>query len=660
MIPRARVLVLLLATPGLVFCQGKLADASLEQLLEMQVTSVSKKEQKLSRSAAAIFVITQEEIRRSGANTIPDVLRLAPGVDVAQIDANSWAISIRGFASRYADKVLVLIDGRSVYTNTFSGVYWEQIDLPLETIERIEVIRGPGATLWGANAVNGVINIITRNSHDTQKGVATAAAGSHVGADAFVRYGGMAGRNAAYRVFGRFLDVGSTPALSGASAADHWTRAQGGFRTDWDASARDRIAIEGDFFFNQQGQSTLASYIPNASNPFSVRRYPVWGGSIAGQWSRTLRGGSELSFHTYFEGYRRNEMDASEEQREFDFTIEHHVALGSRHDVVWGAGHRRSVAGATTGATFALDPPSRSDNLYSGFFQDEFQVARLAWLTYGCKLEHNAYTGFEYEPNLRLAWTPSPYVTVWAAASRAVREPARQDTSITVQMGTITSDPAVVESIVLRGNPHLATEEVRDFELGYRTQISRNVSLDVATFLSAYRRLTTIEPGLPEFDFRSFPIRITIPMVYANMASALNYGGEAALNWSPVSSWRISPSYSLLRQNLRLDPSSHDVLLTAILMENPAHLFRVASFWDISPKLRFDQSLGWTAALPGTDIKGHARLDARLARRIGESAEISIVGQNLLRRATPEFLDRTVLLSTQALRGVYGKIAWTF
>ena len=340
-----------------------LRQASLEDLMDITVTSVSKREQKLSRAASAIFVISQEDIHRSGATNIPDLLRMAPGVDVEQIDANSWAISIRGFNSRFSNKVLVMIDGRTVYNPVFSGVFWDQIETPLEDIERIEVIRGPGATVWGANAVNGVISIITKSSRDTKGGRMTAGGGSQTQGTGQVQYGGALGQTGTYRMFGDYSDIGNSSAQQGGAANDHWQRMQTGFRTDWDLSKSDSLMVQGDLFANRENQTTQSSYIPSPYNILLPQAVDAAGGDFLARWSHTLEGGSQTSLQAYYDTNRRTDSGIPMKVTTFDLDFQHHIAVGDRHDIVWGLGYRSDTSGAPPGYATAFTPAFRSVNL---------------------------------------------------------------------------------------------------------------------------------------------------------------------------------------------------------------------------------------------------------------------------------------------------------
>jgi iron complex outermembrane receptor protein len=640
--------------------QADLSRLDVEDLMNVKVTSVSKREQSLSRTAAAVFVINQEDIRRSGATNIPDLLRMAPGVDVEQIDANAWAISIRGFNARYSNKVLVLIDGRTVYTQSFSGVFWEQLDMPLENIDRIEVIRGPGATVWGANAVNGVISIFTKSSKDTKGGLITAGGGSQVKAAGLVQYGGTAGQDGAYRAFGKYFDVGNSAMPDGSPAADHWMRGHAGFRADRDLSSRDSLMVEGDLFANEASQTRRNGFIPTPFDHIFNQSTDAAGGDVLARWNHTLAGGSQTTFQTYFDTYRRTDMGVPEVLRTFDLDFQHHIAAGDSNNIVWGLGYRVSESGLSPGYTSAFSPPSQTDQLFSGFVQDEIRASNSLWLTLGVKLEHARYNGLQTEPSARLAWNaPGSRHTLWVAASKALRQPSRSDTSVQADLETIPIGPDAVQVLRLFGNPGIKDEELRDYELGYRTEFTKSLSFDAATFLSFYRNLETIEPQAMVIIPGS-PVQFVIPMLYENKGRAVTYGGELSLRWNATSRWRISPGYSYLHATIRQDPSSTGTSEFTLDSAFPQNMFQVRSSLNLAKRTEFDQSLYYTARLPGGIIPGHARLDLRLARHFGERAEISLVGQNLLRPRTTEFGDANSIIGTEAVRSVYAQITWRF
>ena len=632
----------------------------IEDLMQVKVTSVSKKEQSLYRTAAAVFVIDQEDIRRSGATNIPDLLRMVPGVDVQQVDANAWAISVRGFNSRFSNKLLVLIDGRTVYTPVFSGVYWEHLDMPLEDIDRIEVIRGPGATVWGANAVNGVISIFTKSAKATKGGLVTAGGGSQLHALGLVQYGGSAGKDGAYRVYGKFFDIGDSAAYNGSPAADHWQREHAGFRSDWDLSSRDSLMVQGDLFANQASQTRRNGFFPTPYDSIFNQGLDAAGGDVLARWDHTLAGGSQTSFQAYYDSYRRTDMGIPIRLRTFDLDFQHHISAGDRHDIVWGLGYRVSNSAIEPGYAVGFSPPSRTDNLYSGFAQDEIRLSDSLWFTIGGKLEHNAYSGLETEPSARLAWSrPGSRNTIWAAASRAFRQPSRVDTDLRQDPQTVAVLPDMREVSWMYGNPRIKDEELRDYELGYRAEFTNKFSLDADTFLSLYRNLETIEPQ-PAVIIPGSPVQLEIPMRWENKASAVTYGGELSLNWNVTSRWRVRPGYAYLHATIHQDPSSHGQPLTNIATAFPQSMPQIRSSLNLWRRTEFDQSLYYTARLPGSSIPGHARLDLRFARRLGESAEVSLVGQNLLRPRATEYGDALWIIGTQAVRSVYLQTAWRF
>lgn len=655
--------VLALATSA-AWSQAGLGDASLEQLLNVEVTSVSKKEQKLSRTAAAVFVIGHDDIRRSGAQNLPDVLRMAPGVEVAQIDANAWAITIRGFNSRFSNKVLVLVDGRSVYTPSFSGVYWDQLDMPLEDIERIEVIRGPGATVWGANAVNGVINIITKSSKATQGGLATASLSSDLDSQGMLRYGGTLssgpGASGTYRAFAKYSRIVDTDLSDGTTGQDGWSRIHGGFRSDWDLSPRDSLTVQGDLFSNRGSQTRRQWFYPSPSDPPFAQTWAAAGGNLLSRWNHTSAGGSDMSLQAYYDTYRRDDLGLPESEKTFDLDFRQHVAAGSRNDIVFGAGYRMATTLVPPGYQISLTPSKRTDSLYNTFIQDEIQVADRLWLTLGTKIEHNAYTGFEYEPSARLAWTPTMRQTFWAAASRAIREPSREETGVDAEVLAYPLGPYTMLQTRVLGNPRFRSEELRDYEIGYRTQFTRNVSLDVTGFLSFYRHLGTDEPLAPAILAGPGGVVVMVPVLSDNKGYSTNYGTEVALNWKVSSRWRIEPGYSFLRVNAHVDPTSGDTSLAGRAGNSPPHTFRVRSLLNLSSRLQWDHTIYWMQKMPNGSVPSYASLDSRLAWKLGESTEISLVGQNLLRPGTVQFGDTLNLVGTPAQRSVFGRIAWSF
>ncbi|HEV2425793.1 MAG TPA: TonB-dependent receptor [Terriglobia bacterium] len=671
---RALLVAVLLFCPPAVSAQAqadRLASASLEELMSMKVTSVSRKEQKLSRAAAAIYVVTADEIRRSGATNIPDVLRMVPGLDVAQMDANSWAISARGFNNQFANKLLVLIDGRTVYDPTFSGVFWDIQNVPLEDIERIEVIRGPGAAVWGANAVNGVINIITKGSKQTQGGLVVAGAGPTT-TQGMVQYGGkVKGGEGAYRVYAMDTNTGNLMNSPGQPGNDGWRQLNGGFRSDWDLSPRDSLMLEGNLLSEHGGQ-TIKGLLSLSPPLEGVRRdaLDIQDGNLLARWSRKLSGRSDVAVQAYYDGVGHTGFFGLHENlNTLDFDFKHHFAAGDRHDIVWGLGYRFTGDQFTRGFAISFDPPKRANNLFSGFFQDEIRLTNSIQLTVGSKLEHNAYTGFEVEPDVRLLWSPSDRQAFWGAISRAIVQPSRENEDLRVDNTAFPGQGGLIDVVSLFGNPRFRAEELVAYELGYRAQASRRVSLDVATFYNVYHRLTTTEPGTPFLEKTPEPVHLVIPQFFDNKMHGNTHGAEATVTWEVAERWKISGSYSWLKMDLHLDPTSLDPLGTpsqpnpyspAAAGMSPRHQFQVRSYLNLPRRFEFDTAFSYVDRLPELAVPSYLRVDARLGWKLGESAEFSLAGQNLLDRRHFEFGGLNLVLPTQAGRSVFAKLTWRF
>jgi iron complex outermembrane receptor protein len=636
-----------------------LADATLEQLLNTKVTSVSKKEENLAHTAAAVFVISQEDIRRSGATNLPDVLRMVPGVEVAQINSSSWAITIRGFNQKYADKVLVLVDGRSAYAPSFSGVYWDHLDTPLEDIDRIEVIRGPGGSVWGANAVNGVVNVITKSAKATKGVLATANASTEEDSSVTVQGGGNAGSSGAFRAFAKYTNTPSMAFANGAQSNDGWRRFHGGFRTDFDLSPNDSLTVQGELFHNREGESLLHSLAPVPGDVPFPASMSAQGGDVIARWTHSFANGSSTTLQTYYDQFQRSQFQLSEVERTFDVDFQHHFKLGARQDIVWGLGYRSQSAGLPLGYSVSVSQGHRTAPLYSAFVQDEIHLAPNVWLTLGAKVEHNVYSGFETEPSARIAWNPDAKQTVWASASKAIRQPTRLNTGVSAILETVPLAPGVDQTITLAGNPHFQSEELRDYEVGYRRQWNSRLSMDVDGFMSFYRRLATYEIGKPVI-VPGLKTIVQVPVMYGNRSHAVDYGGEASLTFNMNSRWRIAPGFSMLAVNYRLDPSSTDVFSAALAGNSPRHSIQARSSINLTRRLEFDQTVYWNNAFANRNIPAHARVDARLSWKLSESVDVSLTGQNLLRPDFMEFGNFEQIVGTQSPRSLIGKITWHF
>jgi iron complex outermembrane recepter protein len=461
--------------------QSDLTDRSLEDLMNIKVTSVSKTEQTLSRTASAVFVITAEDIRRSGASNIPDLLRMVPGMDVAQINANTWAISARGLNGRFSNELLVLVDGRNVYTPTFGGVFWDVLDMPLEDIERIEVIRGPGGTIWGANAVNGVINIITCRASETRGGMVVAGGGNLDQGFGTVQYGGGLGKNTDYRVFAKYFNQDHMPGLNGQEGGDGWHLLRGGFRTDSMLSAKDTLMLQGDIYTGEEGNP--ASFLPSITSPGPQNIdliVPLSGGFLQSDWKHVFSARSDTTLQISFDRYKRDD-ELRDERGTLAVDFQHHFAWGTRQDLVWGANYRNTDSHTDGGLEFSLNPPNVNMQLFSMFIQDEIAlVPDKLYLTLGARLDHNYYTGFNVLPSARVAWKPNTRHMFWAAVSQANRTPAETDTASRLNFAGFTGPGGVPTLAALLGNPHFDDEALTAYDVGYRTSILHSLSIDLA------------------------------------------------------------------------------------------------------------------------------------------------------------------------------------
>jgi len=522
--------------------QDNVIDLSMEDLLNIEITSVSKKAQLLSEAPAAIFVITSDDLRRSGATSIPDALRMVPGINVARIDSNKWAITSRGFNGRFANKLLVLIDGRTVYSPSFSGVYWEVQDTMLEDVERIEVIRGPGATLWGANAVNGVINIITKHTADTQGGILALGAGNKEQAFGGARYGMTLGENTYGRIYVKGFKRDEFVHTDGGDAGDDWDMLRSGFRVDSLLSGRNALTLQGDLYKGNINQTLeLATLIA----PFSQTvkdKGDVEGWNLAGHWQHTLSPTSEFTLNFYYDRSERCEAFEEEIRDTWDIDFQHRFAAGERHDIIWGLGYRYSADDFDNMYNIIIDPDSRHDDLFSAFVQDEIMLLEnRLWLTLGSKFEHNDYSGYEIQPNARLFWAPHPKHKLWATVSRAVRTPSRVEHDMTVTAAVLPPFPPVPFPIALtvKGDSDYDPEELMAYELGYRILPSKSLSIDLTLFYNDYDKLRSTELAQPVFN----GVYIEQPLFFDNKLKGETYGAELATAWQAAAWCRWDLAY---------------------------------------------------------------------------------------------------------------------
>lgn len=647
-----------------------LLELSLDELATIKVTSVSKAPELLFEAPAAISVLTADDIRRSGAHSIPDALRLVPGVNVAQQDAHTFAISARGSSDAFANKLLVLMDGRSVYSPLFSGVLWDAQDTVLEDIDRIEVIRGPGATLWGANAVNGVINVITKNAKDTLGFLGTGGAGSEEQGFGSVRYGVKVGDNAWVRIFGKYDNRDNSSALGGGDGLDDWRTQRGGFRFDWEPTKDDSVTLQGDIYDGTEGQvftvplpsppPQLPPGIPISLIPPELlaalqvpvigqvdRDTDISGGNVLGRWSHAFSEHSSAEIRAYYDRTNRDTSVFTEERDTFDVEFQHRFSFtaGIPQEVTWGLGYRRTDDRTTNSLSISLDPPDATDELWNGFVQDKLTLAPSLHLTLGTKIEHNDYTGWEWQPSARLVWMPVPAQTLWASVSRAVRTPARFET------GAIVNLPGQVPGVgTIRGNPGFRSEELLAYELGWRVQLHHAVNVDLALFYNDYAELRTA--------------RFDITTLQANLINGYEgeaYGGELSAQWQATGRWRLIGGYSYLDENLRPNTNDPAVQRNDDSGSSPHNQWFLRSMLDLPGRVTLDLTGRYVDSLPSRKVDAYFTMDARLGWSVNDQVEVAVVGRNLLDDRHQEFAPSALATQrTEVERSVFGQVTIRF
>ena len=656
------VLLAILATPvGAQDASQDLTKLSLNDLVNVRVSSASKKEQKLFQTETAIHVITQEDIRRSGMTSIPELLRLVPGMDVAHVDASKWAITARGFNGRFANKMLVLVDGRTVYSPLFAGVYWEVQDVLLPDIERIEVIRGPGATLWGSNAVNGVINIITKRAKDTQGGLIVAGSGMQEHGIGGFRFGGKLGAKTHFRFYAKHYNRGESVDANGGAAGDAWWSVRGGFRIDSDISQRDLLTVQGDLYRNHEDQRVnIALLAPPFSQAIDAP-LRAFGGNILTRWTRTYSPRQQMSLQFYFDRADRDEVREGESVQTADLNFEHRFGLGARHDIVWGVNYRHISDLLEATLFFSFNPASRRQYLLNAFVQDEITLVKdRLKLVAGIKLEHNRYARLENEPSLRLLWTPSTRQALWFAYSRADRLPTRAEDSIRVNYLAIPGPGGLTTLVTVNGSPAFEDEHLNALEFGYRAQPSHRFSIDLATFYNKYNNLRTQEPGVPFLEISPLPPHIVAPLDFSNLMHGEAYGAEIVSTWNVTSDWKLRGVYSWLTLRLHREATSQDAIAEGIERDSPRNQFQIRSELNLPRQVELDTSIFFAGQRTSLSVPRHTRVDLRLGWQPAERWELSLVGQNLLSPRHAEFAKTEFNPFTYDKRRVFGKLTWRF
>ncbi len=637
---------------------------SLEELMNLEVTSAFKKPQSIKDTPAAVFVITQEDIRRSGASSIPELLRMVPGVNVAKIDNGNWAVSIRGFNGIFSDKLLVLMDGRTLYDPLFSGVFWDVQDTMLEDIDRIEVIRGPGASSWGTNAVNGVINIITKDAYATRGVLLSGGGGSIEHGFGSGRLGFKVGDIGAVRFYAKAFERGAQEKKDGGSAWDDRRMLRSGFHSNWHFASNDSAAVQGDIYTEE-----VTSRVLGFNESFSERRIiesdiPASGGNILVRWKHLFDKENELNFQFYYDHSDRKFTDMGRESRDtLDFEFQHRFPLFGFNDIQWGCSYRHTWDdipirhGYNVGS---FQPSSRKDDLFGFYGQNEmdFFQDRLRFLL-GVRLDHNNYTGMEVEPTVRVIYSLNSRQDLWAAFSRAVRVPSRYNRDAIWLLGTerdLTRQLPI--EMAFKGDHDFRSEKLWAAEIGYRWTACTRLAFDITGFANFYDDLFTAVAG-EIFDHHGMLIQ---PILPENYGKANNFGIELTGNFNPLDWWRLELSYSYLNTNYWIE-SEHRAGsgLPAEYMEAPDHQVSFRSNMNLTEKLELDVWLRYVSSLSKLDTPSYTGVDIRVGWHPLESLEFSVAAKNLLDPRHPEYKDYFLqLISTEIPRSVYAKAVWKF
>jgi iron complex outermembrane recepter protein len=629
----------------------QLKKMSIEDLMNLDVTSVAKQPEPYGEAPAAIEVITGDDIHRSGASSIPEALRLADNLDVAQVSSSAWDISARGFNASPGNKLPVLIDGRSVYTPLLSGVIWNMQDYLLEDIDRIEVISGPGGTLWGANAVNGVINIATKSAQDTQGFYLDAGGGSELQDFTGMRYGGTLASNVYFRIYGKYFDQASEVFDDGTSAHDSWNQGQGGFRIDDVASAQDHVTLQGDIFGGDTDTVPAGEGTPQAEGTST-------GGNVLGRWTHTYADDANMSLQLYYDQTHLAAPFQSsgaipsgtlfENLDTCDMDFQDRFPLGTWNNVVWGLGYRFTRDVVQDAPLVAFLPNRLDQNLYSGFLQDEIKLHDDVFLTLGSKLEHNDYTGFEYEPSGRVQWNITDKQMLWGAISRAVRTPSRYDRDLL--------EPSPAYGVFLgTNNSSFQSETVIAYELGYRAQLSQRVSGSLSTFYNHYDDLRSL----------SYTPKTFVPFYFGNNDEGNTYGFELSGNYQVFDFWRLHAGYDLLKEDIFIKPGYSDLYDALSDTADPQQQVFLRSSMDLPYRTELDASFRWIDIVHDNNgptpevVPAYAEMDVRLGWHATKHLEFSLVGQNLLHNRHPE-AGYSGPTQEEIVRSVYGEMAWQF
>ncbi len=640
---------------------------SLEQLANIEVSITSKRPQRAGDVAAALHVITREDIRRSSATSIPELLRTVPGINVAKIDAHKWAITARGFNGRFANKLLVMIDGRSVYTPLFSGVFWEVQDTLLQDVERIEVIRGPGAAIWGANAVNGVINIITRQSEDTQGTLLYGMAGNEERKSGGGRYGGRLGDNASYRVYAKYSDRDDAVFANGDDGADGMDTQRGGFRVDWQPQADSHFTFLGDIYDGEGGERISLDNLLSPATNFKdtvTNQIDVSGGNLQGRWQHDEGDGHAETVQIIYDYADRHDLIIDYERETFDIEYQRQLPLGDANELMWGLGYRY-IRDEFEGNQFVrLVPRRNKEELISGFIQDDISLADdQVVVTLGARIEHNGFSGFEIQPSARARWHVTEESLLWVAVSRAVRTPGRGDHHAKLGFGISPPSPATggLPVVIFADQPgDFDSETVVAYELGFRTQLNTDISVDIASFYNRYDKLRSTETGATSFS--PFPVpHLATLLTTQNKVAGDAFGVEASVDWRAADWWRLRANWSALYMDLHAKGGSTDTIFVRQEDESPEQQFNLISSMNPWSDIDVDMTLRYVDKIEAFGIDDYVAVDARIGWQINKNVHLALVGQNLFDSSHPEYQEVIFdIQETEVERSIYAYIELQF
>ncbi|HLY73939.1 MAG TPA: TonB-dependent receptor [Planctomycetota bacterium] len=635
-------------------------DLDIDDLVKVRVTSVARKEQALTDVPAAVYVIRQEDLKRSGARTIADALRSVPGLDVAQPNANTWAVSGRGFNSASADGMLVMFDGRSVYSPLHSGVFWDVQDTFLEDVDRIEVIRGPGGTIWGSNAVNGVINVITKNAEDTQGVVLIAGAGTEDRAFGGARIGFKAAEDVYVRTFVQYYSRDG--AISGLDddreAFDAQWMARTGFRSDWKPNDHDRVTLTAELY---EGQSQVSNSVPSLTAPFAStvnERADLRGADFVFRWDHMIDPTSNVALQAYYDYSSRLQSIFGYVLHTMDLDFQHRFRIFDDQEINWGLGYRIYWSDLHESFAISANPNHDVNDIASAFVQDEIPLVKNHLnLTVGSKFEYNSFSGFEVQPSVRLAWKPSEVHMVWASATRAVRTPSTLDQGIRINPTVIPG--ALPTEISFFGDPTFKSEELIAYEAGYRLHPADPLFLDLATFYNRYNHLRSIEPAAPFVESEPPPVHGVLPFFAENNLRAQTYGVELAVNVKLAPWWLVQANYTFLRMDIDPKSDSLDTTSKAEELQSPRNQVWIRSAMDLPENLTLDVIGRYVARLSAYAVDSYIETDVRLAwQDPNRHLEVAVVGQNLLHDSHAEFSP--VAQRSEIPRGAYASLTVRF